>query len=70
LKRIETWQTELTKREKFSNVSKENKQRPKTSRTSSNNLAIDSNANPQDQKIIRDLQQLISKQEQLLRGIK
>jgi hypothetical protein len=74
LKRIETWQSELSKREKLSMGNKENstKNRPKTGRNSgATNLAvIDPNTSPQDQKIIRDLQQLIAKQEQLLRGFK
>lgn len=60
LKRCETWQTELDKRRKGAQETK----RPKSSRNREQQSVLIS---PQDEKIIKELQRLIAKQEQLLR---
>lgn len=60
LKRCETWQTELDKRRKGAQETK----RPKSVRNRDQQPVLIS---PQDEKIIKELQRLIAKQEQLLR---
>ena len=65
MKRCETWQIELDKRLKANSnpVPTTPKSRPKTGKTRTEE------PNPADDKIIKELQKLINKQEQLLRGI-
>jgi len=64
LRRCETWQTELDKRRKGTGQENSGKSRPKSSRNKEQQSVI----TPQDEKIIKELQRLIAKQEQLLRG--
>jgi hypothetical protein len=63
LRRCETWQTELDKRRKGQESN--NKSRPKSGKNKEQQQPVFS---PQDEKIIKELQRLIAKQEQLLRG--
>ena len=62
LRRCETWQTELDKRRKGQESN--NKSRPKSGKNKEQQPVL----SPQDEKIIKELQRLIAKQEQLLRG--
>lgn len=67
MKRCETWQIELDRRKKSlaqGSAASASKQRPKSSR---NKQSTDIQPSPEDEKIIKELQRLIFKVEQLLR---
>ena len=67
MRRCETWQLELEKRKKGTNYS--SSRRPKSStRDGKNEQTNVPLITPEDEKIIKELQRLIFRQEQLLRG--